>query len=76
MIPFQNTWPYDIIMGDIYVQHCPFCTTTNVLIPLKPQELDIIHEGKKKLLIFPCCHNKITIIDTDSDYLLGDQPLR
>lgn len=76
MIPFQNTWPYDIIMGDIYVHHCPFCAKANVLIPLKPQELTIIHEGKKKLLIFPCCHNKANIIDTDSDYLLCDQPLR
>mgnify|MGYP001212037562 CR=1 FL=1 len=76
MIPFQNTWPYDIIMGDIYVHRCPYCAQTNVLIPMKPPELVIVHEGKKKLLVFPCCHNKITIVDTDSDYLLCDQPLR
>ncbi|OAB46292.1 hypothetical protein [Paenibacillus glacialis] len=76
MIPFQNTWPYDIIMGDIYVHHCPYCAQANVLIPMKPHEIVSIHEGKKKLLVFPCCHNKITIVDTDPDYLLCDQPVR
>ncbi|WP_438349166.1 hypothetical protein ACP8HI_00240 [Paenibacillus sp. FA6] len=76
MIPFQNTWPYDIIMGDIYVQTCPFCAKNNILIPMKPEELQVIHEGKKKLLVFPCCNNKINIIDVDTDYLLSDQPIR
>lgn len=76
MIPFSNTWPYDIISGDMYVQNCPFCGSDNVLLPMKPRELISVREGKKKLLIFPCCHNKVTVIDSDIDYILTDQKLR
>lgn len=76
MIPFHKTWPYDIVMGDVYVQSCPFCDHNNVLLPLKPKELKLIHEGMKKLLVFPCCHNKITLVDCDDDYLLSDTTLR
>lgn len=76
MIPFSHTWPYEMIMNDVYVNECPFCAERNVLIPLRPKELDSIHHGKKKLLVFPCCHHKITVIDTDRDYLLASQPLR
>lgn len=76
MIPFSRTWPYDKVMGDIYVHECPFCGTNNVRLPLKPAELRSIHEGKKKLLVFPCCNNRIHIIDTDNDYLLFDQDVR
>jgi hypothetical protein len=76
LIPFAQTLPYEVIMKDIYVIECPFCQTANVLLPLKMSELQSIHEGKKKLLVFPCCHNKVTIIDTDKDYLLSDTPLR
>jgi hypothetical protein len=47
-----------------------------VLIPLRKQELRYIHEGRKKLLVFPCCHNKTVLVDVDNDYLLADQPLR
>lgn len=76
MIPFANTWPYEIIMKDVYVTECPFCHSPNVLLPLKIHELESIREGKKKLLVFPCCHNKLTVIDTDRDYLLADRRLR
>jgi hypothetical protein len=76
MIPFEQTWPYEMIRNDIYVDVCPFCRQENVLIPLKKKELQTIHEGRKKLLVFPCCHNKVTLIDADRDYLLTDQPLR
>lgn len=76
MIPFANTWPYEIIMKDIYVAECPFCQASNVLLPLKVKELQTIHEGKKKLLVFPCCYNKVTLIDTDKDYLLSDSVIR
>ncbi|MBH5317482.1 hypothetical protein I6N90_06590 [Paenibacillus sp. GSMTC-2017] len=75
MIPFQNAWPYETVMGDLYVSTCPFCDAENVLLPLKPKELPEIHDGKKRLLVFPCCHNKITLIDADQDYLLSDGPL-
>lgn len=76
MIPFSNTWPYDIIAGDMYVQSCPFCSRDNVLLPMKPKELISVREGKKKLLIFPCCHNKVTVLDSDADYILTDRKLR
>ncbi|MDO7907094.1 hypothetical protein Q5741_11765 [Paenibacillus sp. JX-17] len=76
MIPFENTWPYDVIMGDVYVQECPFCRKEQVLLPMKPRELVEIREGKKKLLVFPCCHHRVTLVDTDDDYLLADSPLR
>jgi len=76
MIPFSHTWPYDIMLGDIYVQYCPFCNSENVLLPLKPKELQIIRDGKKKLLVFPCCHTSPTVIDNDADYLLFDKAVR
>lgn len=76
MIPFSKTWPYDKLMGDVYVHACPFCGTENVRLPLKPRELQVIHEGKKKLLVFPCCSNRLNVVDTDSDYLLFDQEVR
>ncbi|GGG04936.1 hypothetical protein [Paenibacillus abyssi] len=76
MIPFENCLPYDRIMNDIYIPTCPFCGQENVLLALRPSELTEIHEGKKRLLIFPCCHNKVTVIDTDRDYLLTNQKIR
>jgi hypothetical protein len=76
MIPFERAWPYERILNDIYVAECPFCKQDNVLIPLRPKELKEIHEGRKKLLVFPCCHNKITLVDTDNDYFLSDTVLR
>ncbi|NBD27672.1 hypothetical protein [Paenibacillus glycinis] len=76
MIPFERTWPYDIIMKDVYVASCPFCGKDNVLLPLRPRELSDIHDGKKKLLVFPCCRNRLTVVDTDQDYLLTDTVLR
>lgn len=76
MIPFENTWPYERIMGDLYVSECPFCKAENVLLLLKPNELSHIQDGKKRLLVMPCCHGRMTIVDADQDYLLADGPLR
>lgn len=76
MIPFNKTLPYDIIMGDVYVQECPFCGKNNVLLPIKPKDIALAHEGKRKLLVFPCCGNKVTVMDSDADYLLTDTRLR
>ncbi|WP_214630949.1 hypothetical protein [Paenibacillus agaridevorans] len=76
MIPFENTWPYENMMGDLYVAECPFCDAENVLLLLKPSELPLIRDGKKRLMILPCCHGSMTIIDADRDYLLADSPLR
>lgn len=52
MIPFEKAWPYDIIMGDLYVSSCPFCQAENVLLPVKPEELQDIQGGTKRLLVF------------------------
>lgn len=76
MIPFEQTWPYDIIMGDVYVTSCPYCDEENVLLPLRPAEFQDIQDGKKRLLVFPCCHSSVSIIDLDQDYLLMDRTLR
>jgi hypothetical protein len=76
MIPFEKAWPYDILMGDLYVSSCPFCQAENVLLPVKPAELQDIQDGMKRLLVFPCCHNKVTLVDADRDYLLTDRVLR
>ncbi|MGN7763533.1 hypothetical protein [Paenibacillus sp. 22594] len=76
MIPFSHTWPYDIILGDMYVQYCPFCDKENVLLPMKPDELQLVRDGKKKLLVFPCCKTSLTVIDDDADYLLFDRSVR
>lgn len=76
MIPFSHTWPYDILLGDLYVQYCPFCDKENVILPMKPKELQTVRDGKKKLLVFPCCKTSLTVIDTDADYLLFDRAVR
>ncbi|MNO12165.1 hypothetical protein D3C76_17690 [compost metagenome] len=76
MIPFSHTWPYDILLGDLYVQYCPFCDKENVILPMKPKELQSVRDGKKKLLVFPCCKTSLTVIDTDADYLLFDRAVR
>ncbi|WMT40271.1 hypothetical protein RE628_23965 [Paenibacillus sp. D2_2] len=77
MIPFNKALPYDIIMGDVYVPQCPFCRSDNVLLTkFKPDDIVLVREGKKKLLVFPCCGNKITVLDSDNDYLLTDTIVR
>ena len=76
MIPFQNTWPYESMKDDIYVSECPFCQAPNVFIPLKKKDLIAIRGGRKKLLVFPCCYQHVTIIDADHDYLLTNCALR
>jgi hypothetical protein len=74
MIPFQNALPYETIQNDLYLNECPFCQAENIIIPIKRKELQAIQEGCKRLLVFPCCHHKITIINADSDYLLANKP--
>lgn len=76
MIPFRQTMPYETIQGDVYVHECPFCQRSNVMLPLKKKHLQTIHEGRKWLIVFPCCHEKVTAIDADTDYILTDRILR
>lgn len=72
MIPFNRALPYDIFTKDVYIPACPFCGQEQVLIPIKPAEIQAAHEGKKKLVVFPCCHNKLFVTDSDQDYLMTD----
>ncbi|MFD0675087.1 hypothetical protein [Cohnella sp. GCM10027633] len=77
MIPFRNSWPYDITGNDVFVHECPFCRASNVLLPLKPADVASLYDGARKiLLVFPCCHSRVRIVDADSDYLLANKPLR
>ncbi|GGD76773.1 hypothetical protein [Paenibacillus nasutitermitis] len=76
MIPFDRTWPYDLLMKDLYVPSCPFCGADNVLLPMRPKELADVRSGKKRLLVFPCCNGRVTVVDADQDYLLTDTKLR
>jgi hypothetical protein len=76
VIPFERALPYDIMMKDVYVPSCPFCGQDNVLLPMRPGELSQIRSGKKRLLVFPCCRNRVTVLDADQDYLLTDTNLR
>lgn len=75
MVPFERTWPYETIGSDVYVLECPFCSRPNVLLPMKKEELKELHEGKKKLLVFPCCYNRLKLVDADRDYLLADRTI-
>ncbi|MCU6790583.1 MULTISPECIES: hypothetical protein [Paenibacillus] len=76
MIPFLNTWPYELIQQDVYFQDCPLCGKSNVLLPFKRKDLPELISGVKKLLVLPCCLNKLMIVGADRDYLLANQPLR
>ncbi len=68
VIPFVNTWPYEKIYNDIYFHSCPFCEEEQVLTHMKLRELQKAREGVKTILIMPCCHGKMTILEADDDY--------
>lgn len=77
MIPFRNSLPYDILMKDVYVPECPFCGQTQVLLPLKPEDVkDLRRTFRKRGVVFPCCHTLLNFVDADNDYLLADRPIR
>lgn len=77
MIPFRNSLPYDIVMKDVYVPECPFCGRSQVLLPLKPEEVRELRGGaRKRAVVFPCCNTRLRLVDADNDYLLADRPLR
>ncbi|MFC5405655.1 hypothetical protein [Cohnella soli] len=77
MLPLRNCLPYDIVMNDVFAQECPFCQSSHVLLPLKPEDVSSLSGGRRKiLLVFPCCHGSVRVIDSDSDYLLADRPVR
>ncbi len=77
MIPFHHCLPYDLVMNDVYVPECPFCSRANVLLPLKPADIEELRGGaRKRAVLFPCCHTRLQLVDADRDYLLADRPLR
>ncbi|RKP56111.1 hypothetical protein D7Z26_05530 [Cohnella endophytica] len=77
MIPLRNSLPYDIVMNEVYAQQCPFCDRSHVLLPLKPEDVTDMYGGRRKImLVFPCCHGSVRLVDADSDYLLANRPIR
>ncbi|EIT85646.1 hypothetical protein A374_10433 [Fictibacillus macauensis ZFHKF-1] len=76
MLKFENSWPYDQVMNDIYVNECPFCQQENVLTSFSENKLQLAKEGIKQLLVMPCCHNKLTIVQADDDYFWSNEKLR
>ncbi|THF82634.1 hypothetical protein [Cohnella fermenti] len=77
MIPLQNSLPYDIQMNEVFATQCPFCGQDHVPLPLKPEDIPTLKEGRRKLaIVFPCCRNRVQLVDADSDYLLSDKPLK
>ncbi|TVX98716.1 hypothetical protein [Cohnella terricola] len=77
MIPLSNSLPYDILMKDVIVHECPFCRSSHVRLPITPDDIQSMYGGaRKKMIVFPCCHGSVRIIDADRDYLLADRPIR
>lgn len=77
MIPFENSLPYDIVMRDVYVPECPFCSRRQVLLALKPADINELKgAARKRSVVFPCCHTRVQFVDADNDYLLADRALR
>jgi hypothetical protein len=77
LIPLSNSLPYDVQMSDVVAQECPFCRSSNVRLPLTPEEvLDMYGGSRKRTIVFPCCRSTLRIIDADRDYLLANRAIR
>ncbi|MFC4737098.1 hypothetical protein ACFO4L_10915 [Bacillus daqingensis] len=76
VIPFDHTWPYEIQMGDVYVDECPYCGASSVLTHMKQSTLKRAREGVKTRLNLPCCRSTMVILEADDDYFWADEPLR
>jgi len=77
LIPLRNTLPYDVMMQDVVAQECPFCRSSNVRLPLTPEDVLAMYGGaRKRMLVFPCCQGTLRIIDADRDYLLANRAIR
>ncbi|WP_022794140.1 hypothetical protein [Marinococcus halotolerans] len=75
-IPFENTWPYDKIGEDIYINECPYCGSRNILTAMKVKDLEWAKEEIKTYINMPCCHKRMHIVFADEDYLWTTEPLR
>lgn len=76
MYKFENTWPFDVIMGDVYFHTCPYCGEEDILLPLSKADFKKGKEEVKVHAIMPCCHSKMTILKIDDDYFWSDEILR
>ncbi|WP_018921840.1 hypothetical protein [Salsuginibacillus kocurii] len=76
LIPFENAWPYERMIEDIYLSECPKCGSEQVLTHMRPEELQHALEGIKTKLILPCCHNHLIIAQADEDYFWTTESLR
>ncbi|MFB5660799.1 hypothetical protein [Alteribacillus sp. HJP-4] len=76
LIPFENSWPYEKVGTDIYIEECPFCGEHNVLTYLKPAQLKRAEEEIKTALVMPCCNGKMVIVKADGDYFWTTKQLR
>ena len=76
VLPFGHSWPYERLMGDIYFHTCPFCGADNVLTNMKKRDLENAKEGIKTIVIAPCCHGKMTVLEADDDYFWTEEKLR
>ncbi len=77
MIPLNHSLPYDVLMQDVIAQECPYCRSSNVRLPLTPEEVRDMYGGaRKRTIVFPCCQGTLRIIDADRDYLLANRAIR
>ncbi len=76
MSSFSHTWPYDVLENDLFLNECPFCGASSVLISIEGEKLELAKEGFKTHVVMPCCHEKLTILSLDDDYIWADRPLR
>jgi hypothetical protein len=76
MYSFEYTWPYEKVMGDIYLHQCPYCHKESVLTGMKERDFKKAQEEIKTILIMPCCHHKMTILKADDDYFWTTEALR
>lgn len=76
MYKFENTWPYEKVMHDIYFHTCPYCGDEDILISISKDDFKKGTEEIKTHAIMPCCHSKMVILKIDSDYFWSDEKLR
>lgn len=75
-LPFSHTWPYDLLMKELYFSECPYCGESNVRIPNGQSKLARAREGLRTELHMPCCHETLRALGADDDYFWADEPLR
>jgi hypothetical protein len=76
MSVFSHSWPVDWLHGDLFFHECPFCGSSYILVPVDQEKMQLAKEGYKTHVVMPCCHEKLTILSLDEDYIWADRPLR